>query len=439
MSGAHEVHMPVGRFLRDAAVWALLILALGVRIGWVAHTHGSKPTIDAADYDRHGHSIADGHGYPPSEIGVGPSAYRPPAYPFFLAAIYKVTGRGWQTARYVETLLATLTVALIGLLAWRFWGRRVGLIALALAAIYFPLVNAGTALVSEALFVPLVLGTLVTVLIARDSQHRLAWAALAGFLAGLAMLTRGNGFLLLIPLVVALWPARGTPLRSAAAAPALLVAVALLTVAPWTIRNAIVLDAFVPVTTETGLTMAGTYSSASAHYRYAAAWVPPTFDPKLLPLFRQKLDPGYTGPKLDEIYVSDKLRHAAFNYIGDHPLYVFKVVAANTLRLAGLSGNPRAVIDAEEPPQPDHLGFVSFYVIALLAIVGVFSRRRRDVPGFVWLVPVLMASSVLVIGWIRFRAPIDPFLTMLAALGIASFIGAIASRRPHRSPTALPR
>jgi hypothetical protein len=180
------------------------------------------------------------------------------------------------------------------------------------------------------------------------------------------------------------------------------------------------------------LTLAGTYSSASANYKYAATWVPPTFDRQLLPLFVPKLDPAYTGPKPDEVEVSRKLQSAALDYIGDHPLYVAKVALANTLRLTGLSGNPRSIVDAEEPPTPDHLGFVSFYVLVVLALVGLASPRRREVPMFVWLVPLLMATSVFVIGWVRFRSPIDPFITLLAALGIAHLI---ASRR--YGPAAL--
>ena len=116
------------------AVGVVLFAALLLRVGWVAHTHAAHLSVDAGDYDRLAHSIAGGHGYLPSAVGIGPSAYRPPAYPYFLAAIYKATGRGWLVARYIEAALSTLTVVLIGLLAWQLWDRRTALIALALAA-----------------------------------------------------------------------------------------------------------------------------------------------------------------------------------------------------------------------------------------------------------------------------------------------------------------
>ena len=53
----------------------------------------------------------------------------------------------------------------------------------------------------------------------------------------------------------------------------LLVAVALLVVAPWTIRNAVELRAFVPVTTQFGSALAGTYNDeARTDRENPASW-----------------------------------------------------------------------------------------------------------------------------------------------------------------------
>jgi hypothetical protein len=47
-------------------------------------------------------------------------------------------------------------------------------------------------------------------------------------------------------------------------APSTMLAVALLTVTPWLIRDAAVFHHFVPLSTEDGITLAGTYNLASA-------------------------------------------------------------------------------------------------------------------------------------------------------------------------------
>src|SRR5204863_9241985 len=78
---------------------------------------------------------------------------------------------------------------------------------------------------------------------------------------GVALLTRPNGALLLLPLCLALWRPH-LRVRSLVA-PAAIVAVAVLVVAPWTVRNARVMHAFVPVSTQVGYTLAGTYNDAS--------------------------------------------------------------------------------------------------------------------------------------------------------------------------------
>ena len=79
-------------------------------------------------------------------------------------------------------------------------------------------------------------------------------------LAGLTCLTRANALVLLLPLGLAVWTVRPRWSVRALAAPALLVVLALLTVSPWTIRNAVVFDRFIPVSTQLGSALAGTYN-----------------------------------------------------------------------------------------------------------------------------------------------------------------------------------
>src|SRR5438105_8750844 len=139
---------------------AVLVLALGLRVAYIA-THplplSHDPAdyqhfLDPADYQRFAVSIAAGHGYPKSLYapGGGPTAFRPPGYPYFLAAVYAVAGDHINLARVLQALLGTISVGLIGLIALRLFGRRAALIALVLAAIYPPLVLSSSTLISEA-------------------------------------------------------------------------------------------------------------------------------------------------------------------------------------------------------------------------------------------------------------------------------------------------
>jgi N-methylhydantoinase A/oxoprolinase/acetone carboxylase beta subunit len=98
-------------------------------------------------------------------------------------------------------------------------------------------------------------GTVVAV--HRRSTHRWRWVVLAGVLAGLTCLTRANALVLLLPLGLAVWTVRPRFSVRALAAPALLVVLALVTISPWTIRNAVTFHRFIPVSTQLGSALAG--------------------------------------------------------------------------------------------------------------------------------------------------------------------------------------
>src|SRR5687767_1347015 len=107
------------RFVTASVV--LLIVAMVVRVGLIAATDDYRAVTDAADYDRHALSIAQGHGYPSTVelFGHGPTAIRPPGFPHFLAAVYKVSGvkfphRRQAAGRLAEAITGTLVVGLIG-------------------------------------------------------------------------------------------------------------------------------------------------------------------------------------------------------------------------------------------------------------------------------------------------------------------------------------
>ena len=412
----------------------MLAVALILRAGLVAATFDTPTSLDPADFSRTGLSIAQGHGYPDSNRAPagGPSAFRPPAYPLFLGAVYAVAGQeAPPAARMVQALLlGTLSVGLIGIIATRIWGRRIGMLALGIAAVAPPLVVLSTALISEALFVPLVLGAVACVLEARRSARPLRWTIAAGVLLGVAELTRTNALVLLIPLAIALWqigPRRGW---HALLRPAVLALAAALVIAPWTLRNLLVLHAFVPVSTEVGYTLAGTYNLASrADQHWPAVWKEAEHGASSeygQILFSASVE------RWSERRLDDRLLSAAIADIRRDPSYVLKVAAFNAVRMFHLGELDFGVANLRDtgiPRVPAVFEIAGFYALGLLALGGVAARRVRQAPLWLWLVPLLLASTVLVTGFIRFRAGIDPFLVMLAAVGLAGLGARVGARR----------
>lgn len=406
-------------------VWVLLAIGLALRLTVVAITLDTPLDLDPQDFSRTAQSIAQGHGYPASNRapGGGASAFRPPGYPVLLAAVYSIHAAP-AVGRLLGAFLGMLSVALIGLIAFRLWGRLTGLLATAIAAVAPPLVILSTGLISEALFVPVVLAAVAAALQARGAEHRHWWAIVTGVLVGIASLTRTNGLLLLLPFVLAFAPARPRR-RLRAWTPAVLVIVATcLTVAPWTIRNAIVFHAFVPISDEIGYTLAGTYNQASrADRKLPAVWREAEHgkSPEYARILRRA-----RAERWNELTYGNHLQSAAIDDIRSDPGYLLKVAYWNTVRMFNLGELGYAENNLSNTGIPAVLALIELIpapMLLVLAVGGLFSKAMRQAPKWLWLVPACLFTTVLVSGFIRFRAPIDPFLVMLAALVVSDIVG----------------
>ena len=413
---------------------ALVALALVVRLVFVAATPGYTPQHDDRDYDRLACGLAIGQGYvragpatPPEGCGSAtsgkPTAFRSPGLPMFLAAVYTVTEpvglKRWTAARVALALVGTALAALLGLVAFQLFGRRAALAALAIAALFPPLIVLGGSLLGETLFVTLMLAAIACMLADRTAGGSRRWLIAAGAICGLAALTRGQGLALVVPLMIAAATAGSgaRPRRTRIGRAALLAAMAAVVVAPWTIRNTVALDSFTPVTTQSGSALAGTYNDARrTDPRWPGAWRPPG----RLAEVRAALEPE----RGDEPGQQRVLVRRSLEYMADHPGYVVEVGARNTWRLLGLSGPDWWRFSGRTLSLPNWTADVSgasFLVVLLLAVAGAFTRVARAAPLWVWLIPCLMLlSAVFVVGETRFRAPADPFVVLLAALAFGS-------------------
>jgi 4-amino-4-deoxy-L-arabinose transferase-like glycosyltransferase len=418
------------------AIAAVVALALVLRVGAIAATSTFEPNLDPADYDRLAWSIASTGGYPPTYLGKPgtPTALRPPAYPYLLGATYEVVGRSWTAGRLLGALLGTGAVLLLMLIAQTLWDRRAAVIAGLLGAVYPPLVLVNVSLLSEALFLPVVLGFVLLVLTHRSRAGRgaIAVAVAAGALCGLAALTRSSGAVLVIPALV--WVAQQPLARGRRLAMgAVVVLVAAITIAPWAIRNQRAFDAFVPISTQDGLTVAGTFNAeAGRSGPLQAVWRPAARVRRFRPLF---------FADLDEAELSRRLRSEAFDYARRHPSYPFVASGLNALRLFGVGPGHRHVertwydeMSIPRPAQPwTRWSVYAMTILAILALIVRRALRARPWPAVLWLVPLLVFLSVVFIhGGPRYRIPLDPFLVLLVTGGLVAL--AFERRAPGRPP-----
>jgi 4-amino-4-deoxy-L-arabinose transferase-like glycosyltransferase len=417
-------------------VAAILIGALALRVAEVERT-SYRPINDAGSYLTLASEVAKTGDYslshnPGSGAGgtQGPSAYFAPGYPYFLALADIVDGHetrrdgAIQPARVSQAVLGTITVALIGLVALELFGETAALIALVLAAVYPVLIELSSVLVAENLLTVLILAAVYAGLRAgRAARTRstLLWVAATGILTGLATLTHENGILIILPLIAAVWKGRPLFKPRSLAAPALMIATVALTIVPWTIRNEVVMHSFIPVSDETGITLVGTYNVASAAnpgipYKWRIFYA--------IPGERTLIHEAST---LTEPEIGSKLQSQALHYISDHPFSPLAVAYHNTRRLFELEGSFAWQASASAvslPVSVARVGVISFWVLCLLALAGAFTKLVRGAEKWVWAVPLLLALSVVLVNveTPRFRAPVDPFLVLLASAALATLV-----------------
>jgi 4-amino-4-deoxy-L-arabinose transferase-like glycosyltransferase len=385
--------------------------------------------VDSVWYLLEGGIIKDHHAYLDPAVFVvdrQPTAAWPPLFPSYLALTRVVGGDSIRAAQLAGLVTGAATVALTGLVARRVAGPRVGLLAAALAAVSPLLIAADGSVMSETLFVPLALSTLLAALYAMRSSRPLAWIA-PGVCAGLAALTRAEG-LLLVPFVVfpVVYRAARThrwswssALLSGGVALTTLVAV----LVPWVVRNAIRVDDPTIATLSSGTAIAGANCAQTYGGDALGSW-----DFACIRSERRTDE--------DEAEWASTIRRGGVRYARDHASRLPIVGAARIARLWSF-WNVRDQVDRERLESRNRAWQYAVAVTGILTLVlGVaglvrLGRARRPIEGLVGLVAMVTVVALVTYGNTRFRTSAEPALLV----GVA----AILSIRRQRPATVTSR
>ena len=240
-----------------------------------------------------------------------------PGAPFLYAAAYYATGGAREgTARIVEALLGIATILVVFALGWRLGGRElgrwVGLFAAFAVAVYPPFIHTTGELMSEPPAMLTLPAAILAFLWAGDREGTWPWI-LPGLLFGLTAVFRPEYLLVGAAFVVLAaareWQRRGWRLGLAGAA-VLLVAL-ILPILPWTIRNVVVLDRVVPISTGGGKALyVGTYLPADGEYQRVKAILAQRY-------LGRDLEPGSAA--LDAVNPTDLFDKVAAKVREEHP------------------------------------------------------------------------------------------------------------------------
>jgi hypothetical protein len=256
-----------------------------------------KRIFDQVSYNALARSLIAGQGYSfeqnwyPFTPAHTPTAHWSFLYPLYLAGVYAVTGYHPLAARLFQALISgVLSIWMINRIGRRIFNEKVGLVAAGLGAIYIYFIYHDAALMTESFFI---LGVLAMIdlslqlisrqgnwgkgesgnppsspapllpsdaLCRRDVLYRrspatffvaapLLWIGL-GVVLGLTALLRQT-ILLWLPFLFLwiFWASRG---RLSVWGPALSLGIMAIFILPWTVRNYIIYDAFLPLNSNAG-------------------------------------------------------------------------------------------------------------------------------------------------------------------------------------------
>lgn len=439
--------MPRSLASRRLALAAILLLALGVRLGhWLAVRDApfvAELAMDSAEYDRWAREIAGGD-------WLGSEAFfQAPLYPYFLAVVRTVAGHRLDAVYLLQILLAVFGV-------WALYraGRSlapspheetVGLAAAFLAAVYGPFVFYDVQLLKESLAVTCTAFLLWALAAAGRRHRRRTWLAV-GALLGVLVLLRENALLLapLLPLA-AIVRSPGEPrgsasrLRRFAAALGLTVAGLAVVLSPVALRNAAVGGGFLPTTYQGGVNFwIGNNPEADGTYRplTAGKQVPAYERSEPVRLAEEALGRELTGAEVSRYWLGRSLAWAA-----EEP-GAFLALQLTKLRLYWRWYEwPDAVDYAWMKRQSPVLGWplVEFGGVVILACAGLWMERRRLAawtPALLWVIG-WTASTVIFFVFSRYRLPMMPALLPLAAVPVTALVRAVRPPVDRRKTLAL--
>ena len=391
-------------------------------------TDGGDPLF----YHSTANILANGGGFPEPLNFIAfqrwiPSALHGPLYPLVLSFGSRFGASTYFDHKFMSLLIGAGVVAVTMAVARRIAGSTVAVIAGVLAAVYPNLWIVDGVLFPEGL---MALCTMLVVYFAYRWRERplVRYAVAMGAIIGLSALTRGEGLLLAVLIVVPWlltaktlpWKERGRQLVLAGLA-------CLIVLAPWAIRNARSFDDFVPLSTNGNELFV--YANCDETYsgKFLGFWL---FDCQEQ-IRREGRDA--TG---DEAAKSLYWRRIGLDYARDNATELPRVIAARILRQWELfrpwQNTEFAPIEGRNKTAA-RAGLFTYYGLAVFAIAGVVTARRRGIR----LLPLgaLFASVTLTAayayGTTRFRLPAEPALCILAALGLAPTLSWL--RRRYRS------
>jgi hypothetical protein len=371
-----------------------------------------------------------------------------PVAPFLYATVYKVTGGvSEETGRAVVAVLGGLMVLLVYLLGRRLGGPFAGLLAAFFAAIYPTFLDNSEQILSEPIAAFTLTAAVLGFLWASDPGRSLwAWLVPGAFL-GATALARPEylPFVAVLGVVALIRVGSRRGYRIGFASAALFVVAFCAVLAPWAVRNYLVLDKFVPVTTGGGKALfVATYLPGDGRQLQVKRALiekftgkPPTVQQVADTEMKNLLDRvAHKYPDMERDAALARIGRENFRkYFGEQPGAYMQMVATKLWNVWRRGSGPTM----------RGSGWIVFhYTLLALAITGLallaFRRRYEVIPLGLLIGGITLLGGVL-LAVPRRNVPLMPLVFALAAAGavwLALVVGGWITERTRnrRTPSA---
>ena len=391
---------------------AAFALALMLRVAWVLWVDRTEFVLnDTLMYHTNAQSIVAGGGFRPPWGGV--SAQWPPGYSLVLAGVYAVAGVRPQAGEVLNAVVGAVGVVLLMMLVERIVNRRTAIVAgVALAVMPGPIMWTDV-LVSETLFTTMFIGLFVLLAYAEPTP---GWLVSIGLLIGLGANVRGEAMVWGLLPIVFFWPTSTRP--ELVKRVGLIAVVAIATLLPWTIRNVVVMDAFLPTGTNASHTLWAGHNPAATG---GQVYPPPGYE-----------DQFSSESPARELQSSKALRSEAIDFMFSNPLRELELVP---LKLIHLNRGDSYIFDwvnAVPPGVAPPVSAIDVERIGVLADAAYFALLAFTIFGSAvlgrgfWRRPVtrcigasfvtaLFLYGFLYYGNYRYRLAYEPLMIVVAA------------------------
>jgi hypothetical protein len=349
-----------------------------------------------------------------------PSGYTQPLYAWFLAGLYQLFERHWLVVGIAHIAVAALTAVLVLEIGRRVVSLPVGVVGATIATLHPFLVWHDMHLNREILDGLLIAFVALLALVVAERKGALLALVLGG-VAGLAIL--GNARLALLPLVLAAFVAfpfersrRSLLLATAVVAGAAVV------VLPWMARNEVSMGCFVLTTDTRALWKANNENTRETLDR--GGWIDDVPEPRGGPPWPElAADLTLAGQltEIDECAQQRYYRELVFDFWREEPDEKGRLAAQAVVML----WSPTFSVDSDDAGRGriaalgrDVVEPVFMVAVYLLAIVGAVLAPRRFVALVVLLVGYNTLAATAFAGTVRYRAPFDFLLALLAATAL---------------------